>query len=587
MDIKNLCLGCMADKGESERCPYCGWSDADSIDTGQHIPPGTILQGKYLLGRVLGQGGFGITYLAWDLDLNIKLAIKEYLPRDFATRTLGETAVSVYPGDASGFFEEGREKFLEEARTLARFEEHPNIVSVRDFFRENQTAYFVMNYIEGVTLKEYVKQHGDKVDFTTALSVMLPVMDALAEVHDQNILHRDISPDNIFITEKGIVKLLDFGAARQAIGEHSKSLSVILKPGYAPEEQYRSRGNQGPWTDVYATAATFYRVLCGQVPPDSLDRMAGEELIAPSQMGVIIPPESEAALLKALSINAAARFQNMREFQQALTGRAYEPLKDRAAPAGTASRAEGQSRGGDKPTPRMLVAGVIAMLLSLMAIGGWWAFSSQQTGSGTYIFADGRIYTGPLKGGLPDGHGVVQVSSLGQYEGEWKAGVESGQQTFTYTNGNRYVGEMKDGQQSGQGTMTQTNGTNYTGSWKAGKMDGQGVLKAANGSIYEGEWKDGLQNGQGKFTFADGNVYTGAFQAGSMTGKGSFKYTDGATYSGDVKNGKRDGQGVYVWPNGDRYEGSFVEDRKDGRGRLIRADGTIEEGFWKYDVLVR
>lgn len=580
----------MADKGENERCPYCGWIDSENLETGQHIPPGTILQGKYLLGRVLGQGGFGITYLAWDLDLNVKLAIKEYLPRDFATRVLGQTAVSVYPGEAATFFEEGREKFLEEARTLARFEEHPNIVSVRDFFRENQTAYFVMNYIEGVTLKEYVKQHGDRLDFNMALAIMLPVMDALAEVHTQGILHRDISPDNIFITEKGIVKLLDFGAARQAVGEHSKSMSVILKPGYAPEEQYRSRGSQGPWTDVYAVGATFYRILCGQVPPDSLDRMAGEELIAPSQMSVSLPPESEAALLKALAVNAGERFQSMREFQQALTGKAPSSDRERDIAEGDHRKdrqALEKSGGEGKPTPRMLVAGIIAIILSLMAGGAWWLFSTEQTSSGIYAFGDGRVYTGDLKGGLPDGHGTVQVPSLGQYEGEWKSGVESGQQTFTYTNGNKYIGEMKDGLQSGQGTMIQANGTNYTGGWKAGKMDGQGILKAANGSVYEGEWKDGLQNGQGKFTFADGSIYSGTFQAGSMTGKGSFKYSDGSTYTGDVKNGKRDGQGVYVWPNGDRYEGGFVDDRKDGRGKLIRANGSIEEGFWKYDVLVR
>ena len=149
MDPKNLCLACMYDRGENQICPVCGWDENREFPPGQNLPPGTILQNKYLIGRVLGQGGFGITYLAWDMDLNIKLAIKEYLPRDFATRSLGETEVSLYTGDSSRFFEEGREKFLEEARTLARFEEHPNIVSVRDFFRENKTAYFVMSYIEG------------------------------------------------------------------------------------------------------------------------------------------------------------------------------------------------------------------------------------------------------------------------------------------------------------------------------------------------------------------------------------------------------------------------------------------------------
>ncbi len=314
----------MGDKGSEHVCPHCGWVTGTAAEAPQHLPPGTILHEKYLLGRVLGHGGFGITYLAWDLNLDMKLAIKEYMPRDFATRSTGHTMVSVFSGSLNSHFEHGLNKFLDEAKTLAQYNNHPGIVGVRDFFRENGTAYLVMYYLEGVDFKQYLEMQGGKVPYQTALMIMMPVMDALREVHRSETLHRDISPDNIYITAEGQVKVLDFGAARHAITEFSKSISVILKPGYAPEEQYRSKGKQGPWTDVYATAATFYRAIAGHVPPESLDRLEEDAIIPPSKLGVDIPAKAEDALMKALSVKAADRFQSMDEFQQELLENLHE-----------------------------------------------------------------------------------------------------------------------------------------------------------------------------------------------------------------------------------------------------------------------
>lgn len=314
----HLCLGCMEDRGSESVCPHCGWAAGTGPEAPQHLPPGTILQEKYLLGRVLGHGGFGITYLAWDLNLDMKLAIKEYMPRDFATRSPDQTMVSVFTGDLESHFEYGLKNFLDEAKTLAQFNNHPGIVGVRDFFKENQTAYLVMYYLEGIDFKQYLETQGGKIPFQTALRIMLPVMDALREVHSTGTLHRDISPDNIYITAEGQVKVLDFGAARHAISEFSKSISVVLKPGFAPEEQYRSKGKQGPWTDVYAAAATLYRAIVGHTPPESLDRLEEDSIIPPSSLGVDIPKKAEAALLKALSVKASERYQTMEEFQQDL-----------------------------------------------------------------------------------------------------------------------------------------------------------------------------------------------------------------------------------------------------------------------------
>ncbi|MTW23223.1 serine/threonine-protein kinase [Allochromatium palmeri] len=301
----------------STPCRRCGW--ASGLD---NPPPalalGTLLDGRYRIGRVLGHGGFGITYLAWDENLHLRLAIKEYLPRDSATRAPDGVSLAVYSGPAAEQFAYGLERFLEEARALARFDQHPGIVTVKSFFRAHGTGYCVMDYVEGLTFKQYLAQQPDgRLAFDQALKLLMPVMDALRAVHKDGLLHRDITPDNIYLTRSGRVKLLDFGAARFAAGEHSRSLSVILKPGYAPEEQYRTRGQQGPWTDVYSLAATLYRAITGQVPPDALDRLESDELMPPSRLGAGIRPEQEAVLLKALAVRAVERFESVEALQRA------------------------------------------------------------------------------------------------------------------------------------------------------------------------------------------------------------------------------------------------------------------------------
>jgi len=298
-----------------------------------YLPQGTELNNRYVIESLLGHGGFGITYAAYDKVLNVRVAVKEYLPRQLATRGEGQTRVSVFTGEARQQYDYGLRKFLEEAQSMARFAHHPNVVSARDYFEANGTAYMVMEYVEGVTLKEYLANKGGRISFEEAKGIMMPVMDALREVHHAGMLHRDISPDNIYITTSAQVKILDFGAARYFAGEQSKSLSVILKSGYAPEEQYRSSGKQGPWTDVYAVGATFYKLLTGQKPPDALDRMAGDTLEPPSRLGVKIPPPAERALLQSLAVNAGQRFQTMGEFQQALLGAAPRPGQVRPAHA--------------------------------------------------------------------------------------------------------------------------------------------------------------------------------------------------------------------------------------------------------------
>ncbi len=313
-----FCYNCMREIEYSKICPDCDNNAMKIPESQLYLSPGTVLQEKYLIGKALGQGGFGITYLAWDTTLNIKLAIKEYLPQELAYRTVGQSDINLLKESLAGSFNYGLEKFLEEARTLAQFNEHPNIVSVRDFFKANGTAYLVMNHIEGVTLKEYLTNRDKLLPFEQASYIFMPVLDALKEVHAAGILHRDISPDNLLLDAKGRVVLIDFGAARQAMGDKSRSMSVIMKAGFTPLEQYQSKGKQGPWTDIYAVAATFYHAITGQFPPESMDRIDEDNLVPPLQLGTKMTSEQEKALLKALAVRARDRFQTVEEFQEAL-----------------------------------------------------------------------------------------------------------------------------------------------------------------------------------------------------------------------------------------------------------------------------
>lgn len=316
---KNLCYNCFQEREALEGpCPYCGF---DLAENEKKFPvalrAGTVLNDRYIVGRVLGQGGFGITYLALDTQLNAKVAIKEFMPGEIATR-VGGTTVSVMMDTKAEEFAYGAERFQEEARTLAKFIGNPNIAAVTSYFDENDTSYFVMDYIEGISFKTYIASHGGKISVEETLNVMIPVLRALTAVHAEGFIHRDVTPDNIYITKDGMVKLLDFGSARYSIGDKSKSLDVILKVGYAPKEQYIRRSRQGPFTDVYSCAACFYAAITGFLPPESLERMDHDELVPVSQCGIEIPEYLDKAILKGLAVQPEDRFQNAQEFLDAI-----------------------------------------------------------------------------------------------------------------------------------------------------------------------------------------------------------------------------------------------------------------------------
>ncbi|MBQ9157141.1 MAG: PASTA domain-containing protein [Eubacterium sp.] len=310
------CMGCMEIyEAYDDICPYCGYVNGTPPTELYHLEPGSVLAGKYLLGKVLGYGGFGITYIAWDQVLSRKVAIKEYMPREFGTRAAGTERVSVYSGDKGRQFTKGLRSFLEEARVLMKFHSLPGIVQIFDRFEENNTAYIVMEYLDGETLKSKLARDKEPMSMDQVQEYMLPIMEALQMVHKENLIHRDISPDNIFLTWTGEVKLLDFGSARHVALSEESNLSVIVKPGYAPPEQYQINGNQGPWTDVYALAAVIYQMLTGLVPENSMERMGEDSLLPPSRLKIKIDKFQENALLNALNLSIVSRTKDMETFK--------------------------------------------------------------------------------------------------------------------------------------------------------------------------------------------------------------------------------------------------------------------------------
>lgn len=284
----------------------------------RYLNEGTKLHNeRYIIERTIGAGGFGVTYAAWDTTLQTRVAIKEYLPGEFSTRAPGTITVSIYGGEKEEQYKDGLKKFYDESRHLAQFQGIPGIVQVFDVFMENDTAYIVMEYLEGETLGERLKRE-EKIPYQEAVKIMLPILQALKAVHKEGILHRDIAPNNIFLCKNGDVKLLDFGAARSATGTHSKSLTVLYKEGYTAEEQYRSRGDQGAWTDVYACAATLYKMITGNIPQGAMERRRKDMLKAPSKCGIKLPANVERAIMNALNLDIKDRTQTAGLFMDEL-----------------------------------------------------------------------------------------------------------------------------------------------------------------------------------------------------------------------------------------------------------------------------
>ena len=309
----DYCPNCMQATEENVNiCRGCGF-DIEKYEEKEHlIAPCTMLKDKYMIGKVIGEGGFGVTYKGWDTILQTYVAIKEYFPQFLSHRSKHNTDI-IPTTTQKETYEKGLKRYLEEAQNLSKFYQLSGIVSVKDFFYENGTGYIVMEYIDGVNLKEYLDQNGGKIPEVKVRGLMKPVLESLVEIHETGLIHRDISPDNVMVDKKGRIKLIDFGSVRDQSTVDEKTYTVTLKHGFAPPEQYYAKGKQGPWTDIYSICATMYRMLTGKNPPNSIERMAKDEYVSPAYYGVNVSPKLDYVLRKGLSLNYADRYDNIQQ----------------------------------------------------------------------------------------------------------------------------------------------------------------------------------------------------------------------------------------------------------------------------------
>lgn len=312
----DLCPNCFEAGYENGSCSRCGYKAAYSEKYSQRsLTAGTMLKQRYYIGRVLGEGGFGITYKVFDTKKNKVCAVKEYAPNGLCFRAADGCRLELTSQESEMPYMSGLRRFLEESRILSRLEQIPSVVDITDTFQENNTAYFVMEYLNGADLRQIVKASKHRIPVEQITDVILQVAVSMDVIHTKTkIIHRDISPENIYITKDGKVKLIDFGSAKRTENGMEKGLSVVLKPKFAPPEQFSSEMAQGSFTDVYSLAGTYYYALTGVNVPSAPDRLAGKEYVPLKQMNLGVPEGISDAVDHALLLNVNQRTPTMQRF---------------------------------------------------------------------------------------------------------------------------------------------------------------------------------------------------------------------------------------------------------------------------------
>ncbi len=308
------CPNCFMPMSGGSVCANCGNDYSQNKKYSGVLPAFTLLNNKYLIGRVLGRGGFGVTYIAKDIVKNSICAVKEYMPSEYSTRN--ERSKDIIPFSdtrAQNIFERGRGRFIEEAKTLLKLRDNPVVVDILDFFTQNNTAYLVMEYLDGQDLRKMAKSKGGVIESDFAKAIFVIIASSLMEIHRIHILHRDISPENIIVTNDGAIKLIDFGAAKNFVSTQNKGMSVLLKPGFAPLEQYSSQGVQGPWTDVYALCATFYTLVSGKPVIDAQLRARGLEQPTLQSLGCMVTKKTSDVINRGMQMDYKRRYRDFKE----------------------------------------------------------------------------------------------------------------------------------------------------------------------------------------------------------------------------------------------------------------------------------
>ena len=636
----NRCPHCMRELTghRGGACPFCGFNAQKSPQPAEAMPRNTILNGKYLVGDVLGRGGFGITYIGFDLSLESRVAIKEYYPSGAAMRREGESELywsSTYKFHSSR--EDAKNYFLKEARKMARVENIPSVVRVRETFLANETAYIVMDYVEGETLKARLRREGP-MTYTACYALLRPMMQDLCKIHRQGVIHRDISPDNIMIQGDGSVKLLDLGAAKD-LNKHSDEVSVpVGKNGYSPMEQYLNNGRIGPWTDVYALCATIYYACYGKRVPQSLERLEQDTLCFDLPTREPIPPYVVGALRKGLAVRAADRTQSvdalldqLEEEQTTILGPARQPgavpapvpaakpaKKPRPAPARSAAPARPAGKGKVIGIgAAAAVAAVTVLCAALFAAkpdvvqvtrdgtpgAGVEAAASSEEQAAASAGSEASESAAPDKENVDpevDAASEEKVSSNVTENGEGNAASSSAASSKPASSvaASKTDSQTKPAGDPGTTSNVKTGPTDvtnekvaafgyssgsYTGQWKDGKPYGYGKWSNAGtgtGVIYEGNWVDGKACGKGKYTYVwnNNNIVRDVKE-------------------GEFKNDELNGQGKWTWYKNDGttiswiHEGNYINDELNGQGKKTyykddgKTIGSIYEGNFINDEL--
>ena len=609
----NRCPHCMRELTglRGGACPFCGFNAQKSPQPAEAMPRNTILNGKYLVGDVLGRGGFGITYIGFDLSLESRVAIKEYYPSGAAMRREGESELywsSSYKFHSSR--EDAKNYFLKEARKMARVENIPSVVRVRETFLANETAYIVMDYVEGETLKARLRREGP-MTYTACYALLRPMMQDLCKIHRQGVIHRDISPDNIMIQGDGSVKLLDLGAAKD-LNKHSDEVSVpVGKNGYSPMEQYLNNGRIGPWTDVYALCATIYYACYGKRVPQSLERLEQDTLRFDLSTREPIPPYVVGALRKGLAVRAADRTQSvdalldqLEEEQTTILRPARQPgaapapvpaakpaKKPRPAPARSAAPARPAGKGKVIGIGAAAAVAVVSVLCAALFAAkpdvvpvtrdgipgaGVEAAASSEEQAAASAGSEASESVAPDKEDVDpevDAASEEKVSSDLTESGEENAASSSAASSKPASSvaASKTDSQTKPVDDPGATSNAETGLTevtnkkdvafgysgSYTGQWKDGKPYGYGKwsnVENGKGYTYEGNWVDGKACGKGKYTYIRDNkissVEEGKFKNDKLNGQGKWTY-----YKDDGKTIKA----IYV--------GNYIDGEWNGQGK--------------------
>jgi serine/threonine protein kinase len=604
-----------------------------SFDNVQALSPGTRL-GDYRLDAMIGHGGFGITYRAFDTQLAKVVAIKEYLPLECAIR---HSDGSVVPRGARLIedFTWGRERFLDEARALARFR-HPHIVPVLRYFEANDTAYTVMEFEDGKNVAELLREPGRRLPADDVRRLVIGLLSGLGAVHAQGFLHRDIKPANVIIRRDGVPVLVDFGAARQALGGRTRTLTSVLTPQYAPIEAFALDGKQGAWSDIYSAAAVLYHAISGQTPPDAAARVGKDPYRPLTEIaGDRFEPAFLAAIDRAMAFAPEDRPQSIAEWR-ALFGAALPKVEDAptqrlAYGAGvTPPRLGAASRERDEPSlpppPRSSSAWIwITLVVIAVVAGALWRFQPAIRA----LLADLSSPAPPVQSAAappaplpatqpppasPDTSAQRAKAIIDQAqrsaadaraalaradEAAGTARAAAGEarivaarasrpdleraERLSYDPGASYVGQVVDGKRQGLGVADLADGEHQAGEWRADQLNGLGTVRLADDARYAGEWRDGQSTGLGVREKPGVERAEGNFVMGRLEGPGVRRTLadPNVVRSGEFRADALEGPGVEQVVGGERYEGGFRGGQRQGYGQVTAADGKVTAGRWE------